>query len=107
MPFEDFGYSQFSECSCGPGCRRTFEQVQFPIGIELSLELKKRWKIADKLLAQAGSRSGVDRVRAPHACATTLAARQASDRVSLPGESNACLCAMPRPSHRNLDYRPR
>src|SRR5262245_15438190 len=53
MPFEDLGYSQFSECGCGPGCRRTFEQLQFPIGIEISLELKKRRKIADKLLAQA------------------------------------------------------
>src|SRR5215510_11813568 len=53
MPFEDLGYSQFSECGCGPGCRRTFEQLQSPIGIEISLELKKRRKIADKLLAQA------------------------------------------------------
>src|SRR5215510_10666713 len=53
MPFEDLGYSQFSECGCGPGCRRTFEQLQSPIGIEISLELKKRRNIEDKLLAQA------------------------------------------------------
>src|SRR6476660_2122423 len=53
MPFEDLGYSQFSECGGGPGCRRTFEQLQLPVGVKITLELKKRRKIADKLLAQA------------------------------------------------------